>query len=266
MTTPALGLLDQYEEYLRNRKYPGLDSWPLMRDTGPWPIISILSAYLLFVLKIGPQFMANRKPYNLQPLIVVYNLFLVLFSGFLSIWPFFNGVATWYINDCHPKEKQPIRIFYLATVFGYLFFLSKIVELADTVFFVLRKKDSQISFLHLYHHTLTLIYSWVHMNYIPGAQGVIVAYLNSVAHVFMYTYYMLSAMGPRLRKYLWWKKYITWIQLIQFCLMLSYMIGSLAFDCDQPKGLSIYFIFISGVFLCLFSNFYRKTYTKKIKK
>ena len=38
--------------------------------------------------------------------------------------------------------------------------------------------------------------------------------LNSFIHVVMYTYYLLSALGPRVRKYLWWKKYLTAMQLV----------------------------------------------------
>ena len=30
----------------------------------------------------------------------------------------------------------------------------------------------------------------------------------------MYTYYMLSAMGPQYQKYLWWKKHLTLLQLV----------------------------------------------------
>jgi hypothetical protein len=30
----------------------------------------------------------------------------------------------------------------------------------------------------------------------------------------MYTYYALSAMGPKVQKYLWWKKYLTQFQLV----------------------------------------------------
>ena len=31
-------------------------------------------------------------------------------------------------------------------------FYTKLVDLLDTIFFVLRKKSNQISFLHVYHH------------------------------------------------------------------------------------------------------------------
>lgn len=45
--------------------------------------------------------------------------------------------------------------------------------------------------------------------------GTFHALLNSVVHVIMYTYYGLTAMGPNYQKYLWWKKYLTTIQLVR---------------------------------------------------
>lgn len=40
------------------------------------------------------------------------------------------------------------------------------------------------------------------------------AMVNAMVHVIMYTYYGLSAAGPHFQKYLWWKKYMTAIQLV----------------------------------------------------
>ena len=37
---------------------------------------------------------------------------------------------------------------------------------------------------------------------------------NSFVHVIMYAYYGLSAIGPQMRPYLWWKRYITKLQLV----------------------------------------------------
>lgn len=38
--------------------------------------------------------------------------------------------------------------------------------------------------------------------------------LNNFVHVCMYFYYMVSAMGPQFQKYLWWKKYMTELQIV----------------------------------------------------
>ena len=44
------------------------------------------------------------------------------------------------------------------------------------------------------------------------------AMINAGVHVIMYFYYGLSAAGPRFQKYLWWKKYLTAVQLVGLCL------------------------------------------------
>ena len=38
--------------------------------------------------------------------------------------------------------------------------------------------------------------------------------LNTGVHVLMYTYYGLAALGPQWQHYLWWKKYLTALQLV----------------------------------------------------
>lgn len=40
------------------------------------------------------------------------------------------------------------------------------------------------------------------------------ASINAFIHVIMYFYYGLSALGPAYQKYLWWKKYLTQLQLV----------------------------------------------------
>lgn len=40
------------------------------------------------------------------------------------------------------------------------------------------------------------------------------ATINSSIHVLMYGYYGLAALGPHMQKYLWWKKYLTIIQMV----------------------------------------------------
>jgi GNS1/SUR4 family. len=49
---------------------------------------------------------------------------------------------------------------------------------------------------------------------IPGGHGTFSNLVNNIVHIIMYTYYMLSAMGPQYQKYLWWKKHLTLLQLV----------------------------------------------------
>lgn len=98
----------------------------------------------------------------------------------------------------------------------WLYYIAKISELLDTVFFVLRKKERQISFLHLYHHTLMPVCAFIGVKYFAGGHGTLLGFINSFIHIIMYAYYLLSAMGPKVQKYLWWKKYITILQIVSY--------------------------------------------------
>lgn len=51
---------------------------------------------------------------------------------------------------------------------SYCYFLVKILDLLDTVFFVLRKRTRQISFLHVYHHVAILLGAFMGVSWAPG--------------------------------------------------------------------------------------------------
>ncbi|XP_055848573.1 elongation of very long chain fatty acids protein 7 [Episyrphus balteatus] len=240
-----------------------IDNWLLM--SSPLPLLTLLGAYLTFVLKVGPAFMANRKPYNLQKAMVVYNAFQVVFSTWLCYTSLQESSIVSHLMEkkceVHRDRKQTLLLYSGA----WFYFFSKIVDFLDTIFFVLRKKQNQVTFLHVYHHTTTALFSWGYLKYAPGEQGVIIGIVNSFVHIIMYFYYMVSAMGPKYQKFLWWKKYMTSIQLVQFVLILTYMIIVGAKDCKMPKSLTFFFVVNALIFLFLFGNFYRKTYNKNRK-
>lgn len=47
------------------------------------------------------------------------------------------------------------------------YYFSKLIEFMDTFFFILRKNNHQITFLHIYHHATMLNIWWFVMNWIP---------------------------------------------------------------------------------------------------
>ena len=77
----------------------------------------------------------------------------------------------------------------------------------------------------------------------------------------MYSYYGLAAIGPHLQPYLWWKKYITKLQLTQFVLVMTHCFQLLFRDCDYPRIFMVYIGFYAVLFLFMFSDFYFKAYT-----
>lgn len=49
----------------------------------------------------------------------------------------------------------------------------------------------------------------------------------------MYAYYLLAALGPEVQKYLWWKKYLTTLQIV------SYHLGGSVKDTKQDKAVAV---------------------------
>lgn len=80
----------------------------------------------------------------------------------------------------------------------------------------------------------------------------------------MYTYYGLAAIGPSMTPYIWWKKYITKLQLTQFILVFTHSFQLLFRECDYPRIFMAYIGFYSVLFLFMFSDFYIKAYKKSI--
>ncbi|XP_072940632.1 very long chain fatty acid elongase 5-like [Epargyreus clarus] len=210
-----------------------VDEWFLMGS--PVPLLAIWLAYITFVLKLGPAYMKGRPPFKLRKILIAYNIIQVLISCYL----------------CYAVLSN-----------FYYYFLAKISELLDTIFFVLRKHYRQVSFLHVYHHSLTVLFTWMIIKFDPSDIIIFIGTLNSFVHIVMYGYYALSAF-PRLTKYLWWKAYITKLQLIQFMIILVQATITYKYSrCSVTLMLMGFIYFNLVLMIVLFSNFYIRSYLK----
>ncbi|KAM8889882.1 elongation of very long chain fatty acids protein 1b isoform 1-T5 [Synchiropus picturatus] len=253
--------MDIYD-YLVAGVDPRLKDYPLMQS--PVPMTIILLCYLFFVLYLGPRIMADRKPFQLKEAMIVYNFALVALSIYIVYEFMMSGWATTYTWRCDAidtsNSPQALRMVQVA----WLFWFSKIIELMDTIFFVLRKKRGQITFLHIFHHSFMPWTWWWGVGYAPGGMGSFHAMVNSSVHIIMYFYYGLSAAGPRFQKFLWWKKYMTAIQLTQFVLVSLHATQYYFMDrCDYQFPIIIHLVWMYGTFFfVLFSNFWVQAYVK----
>ena len=68
--------------------------------------------------------------------------------------------------DVNVTPNNPLELRVAKVLWWYFF--SKLIEFGDTILMVLRKKDRQITFLHVFHHASMLNIWWFVMMYIPG--------------------------------------------------------------------------------------------------
>jgi len=238
------------------------------------PMLTLLVClcYVVGVTLIGPWLMRDRKPFSMKGTMMAYNLFQVIISTYIVLEGWDAGWGRHYSWICQNVEAgtEPTSTAMRMVSVSYVYLINKYIEFGDTIFFVLRKKDSQISLLHVYHHAIMPIYAWIQVRYLPGGHEIFVGLMNSFVHMVMYSYYLLSAFGPKMQPYLWWKKYLTQLQLLQFTIAIirTMLVVTRTVDCGYP-WLNCFgtLIFIEAPFLYLFLDFYRKSYknTKKTK-
>ena len=53
----------------------------------------------------------------------------------------------------------------------WIYYFSKLIELLDTFFFILRKKNNQVTFLHVYHHATMPFIWWAGIKWFAGGMG-----------------------------------------------------------------------------------------------
>ena len=191
-----------------------------------------------------------------------YNILMATTNAYffvmcLKLIDFNQLVTDFQFPSRKDTSPQTLRSIDVAMVYGY----TKFIDLLDTVFMVLRKKESHLTFLHLYHHFMVPILGWLAAKVAPTCPAIaIFTVLNTPVHTMMYSYYALSALGPTVHRFLWWKRYITVAQIIQFVLFLSYAIISAFLSTGYPSVL-YWFVWIQiPLFLYMFVNFYRKSY------
>ncbi|KAF5287807.1 hypothetical protein FQR65_LT12175 [Abscondita terminalis] len=272
-------LIEGYRDLMDNKSDPRVNNWFLM--SSPFPTLCICLSYAYFVKVIGPKIMENRKPFNLKNILIVYNLAQVLFSTWLFYESLMAGWLTHYSFRCQPVDysNSPIALRMARGCWWYYF--SKFTEFFDTIFFVMRKKNDHISTLHVIHHGVMPMSVWFGVKFTPGGHSTFFGLLNTFVHIVMYSYYLLAAFGPHMQKYLWWKKYLTTLQMvnyytyktnfkqknfqIQFVLVMLHAFQLLFIDCNYPKAFVWWIGLHAIMFYFLFSDFYKQTYMKKKK-
>lgn len=140
-------------QYWIDMQDPRTRTMPLV-DGGIWKILAIVGAYLALVRWLLPAFMANRKPLELRKTMLAYNVAMVLVNAYF-FYELVVGIdyGRRFLDfdypdrtDVRPRTMRELRL-------GWWAWMSRFADMLDTVFMALRKKEAQISFLHLYHHT-----------------------------------------------------------------------------------------------------------------
>ncbi|KAG8200507.1 hypothetical protein JTE90_000584 [Oedothorax gibbosus] len=255
---------ERFEDYWSWGGHPVVKNRFLLSSV--YPMVTLITSYVLFVKVVGPYIMRNRKPVQMRPLIVVYNFSLVIFY----VWYLLRGALfipqmgiSLFCGSLLRYDKDIVEVVFFH---AYILYVARFVELLDTVFLVLTKKFNMVTSLHVFHHAIVPVFGWFGFRSETSAYLSLFIGVNSFVHVIMYSYYAIAALGPKYQKYIWWKKYLTSLQILQFFVMTIYMNFMYIFGCVESISIFIFSNFLSILFFFLFINYYRGTYNKADKK
>lgn len=255
-------LCDSWQNLMDNKSDQRTTNWFMI--SSPFPTVAICLAYVYVVKVLGPKLMENRKPFQLKKVLIIYNFLQVLFSFWLFWTLAFSGWVNGYSYRCEPVDYSlsPKAITIANCAWWYYF--SKFTEFFDTFFFVMRKRYDQVSDLHVIHHGIMPFSVWWGVKFTPGGHSTFFGFLNTGVHVVMYTYYMLAAMGPEVQKFLWWKKYLTVLQIVQFVAIMVHAFQLFFWNpCQYPIAFAWWIGLHAVMFFFLFRNFFNQAYQKK---
>merc|ERR1712126_214136 len=227
--------------------------------------------YVLLVFS-GQAWMSSRPAYQLRKLLAAWSAVLAIFSiiGFLRVLPEFLHTLTYgglYKSICDPSFIHSNKV---SGYWTWLFTLSKMPELGDTVFIVLRKQ--QLIFLHWYHHLTVLIYVFYCFSQFTSCARWFMV-MNYFVHSLMYSYYALSAMKVKVPRGV--AMSITSLQLLQ--MVVGCVINYLAFQfkrsgaqCGVSDSNLMYSTLMYASYFVLFARFFHNAYfnpsTRKTKE
>lgn len=199
--------------------------------------------------------MENRKPFNLSWLKIAYNVVQVVVCSitFWRLLPFFISAEHGYGIGFDFNAQVEFWVF--------VYYLCKILDLSDTAFMVLEKKDAQLTFLHVWHHgSIVPLFAFYLDIGIGGGPVGALPFLNSLVHVFMYAHYLYKSLFPSGPAP--WKPLLTASQIGHQVACMVYMtlnfyygyVSQGVFLAGMLWGLSIVMLFVSFFFKSYIKN------------
>lgn len=234
---------------------------PLVRS--PTPVVTAIGAYLavvgLAVLKnaVAPAVGEPAKPSApFRAFMILHNAFLSALSLYMCLTCIKEAIANNYSLWGNPYSPTEVG---MANVI-WLFYVSKMYEFFDTFIMIAKGSYRQVSVLHVYHHGSIAAIWWAITYHAPGGDAYFSAAMNSWVHVVMYFYYLCSSLVGKdsRKKYLWWGKYLTQMQMLQFSLNLFQATYDMVTDGPYPRWIITFLFWYMVSLLGLFGHFYVK--------
>lgn len=193
---------------------------------------------------------------------IVHNINLIVLNTYVFLttcYAFYDKQMLFYGND--PNDQTNL----ILNNTMYLFWISKYYDYIDTIIIILNNNFRQLSYLHVFHHSTVSSILFFSYKFTPYCGDMWFPMMfNSFIHILLYYYYLLSITNDKQK--IWWAKYLTRLQLIQFICIIAQQYLSITTDKIYPYYVREVHILYGFYMIYLFGQFYIKKYNiKKIE-
>uniref|UniRef100_T1IU16 Elongation of very long chain fatty acids protein n=1 Tax=Strigamia maritima TaxID=126957 RepID=T1IU16_STRMM len=230
-----------------------------------WTLSFVYVSIYLLLIHLGQRWMQSRRAFELRTALAIWSLSLAVFSVLSTcrILPQLLAEVQQLGFEHTVCDRSFFKENLIFSFWSWYFAMSKVVELGDTAFIILRKQ--KLVLLHWYHHVTVLLYTWFStQELVPTSRWFIL--MNFIVHSAMYSYYAFKAMKFKIPRSV--AMMITTAQLLQ-------MVGGLyvnwwahnALTSGRVCGTGVWNIRLSismyASYWLLFAHLFYNSYLKK---
>jgi len=178
-------------------------------------MVAIVIAYLGFVVA-GPGIMesVSASTLNLYMARFVYNVVQIIICSYTLLHS--CGLLRTYgysMTSCNSSVEHKT----MANL-HWIWYMTKILDLGDTVFMVLERRSKQLKFVHVFHHAGSVLFTWIKANSSFDTDALGTAILISIEHILIYLYFFASmhSKNPKTGQSIpiWWKPHLIFVKLL----------------------------------------------------
>ena len=136
----------------------------------------------------------------------------------------------------------------------WTYLILRLLELLETIFIVLRKKQRQITLPHIYQHLSEILIFWSFLNFSDGVMEIFIITVSEIAHVVKYFYYLLSAFTNVTRIYVFLKFVKPFLITLHVLQLLFISVQSIVAIQDDCNASSVFYVEIVNSFVLIMMN------------
>lgn len=148
----------------------------------PYGLALAYSCYVIFIVKLLPKFMENRRPLNYRKAMTFVDVLLWIRSCYFL---YYSSYLHFFVYNwkCQPLDRSSSWLSNTEIKMSYQFVITKFLYILQSVVLVACKRNNSVAKYILIHHATFPFILWIGANFYPGGHAFFIGLVNSFVHL-----------------------------------------------------------------------------------